>query len=126
MRRSSAAAVLFDPSKQTLAWSLLPMIDWGERKSARSFYLLSRHRYIEARGKHDESSRTSVVIVSLCTLFETQKLLVATTPFGTFAFGMLAELLNDSTVRDVLMSMYSVSDPRRCLCCLFSPLVCSH
>lgn len=38
---------------------------------------------------------------------------IATTPFGTLTLGMLAEL-NDQAVRDVLMLMYGVSDPRRC------------
>jgi hypothetical protein len=53
------------------------------------------------------------------------KLRMATTPLSTLTFGILAEL-NDQAVRDVLMSMYSVSDPRRYLCSSFPPLFSSH
>jgi hypothetical protein len=82
-----------------------------EQKSAMSFY--RRHGNIEARGKHDESSRTSVVVVLVYPIRD-PKPLVATTRFGTVTPGMLAELLNDLAVNDVPMSMYNVSDPRRC------------
>ena len=82
-----------------------------ERKSAMSFY--RRHGNIEARGKHDDSSRTSVVVVLVYPGRDPKPLVVATR-FGTVAPGMLAELLNDLAVNDVPMSMYNVSDPRRC------------
>jgi hypothetical protein len=66
---------------------------------------------------HDESSMTYVVVVSVRTGASGRDpmLLMAsnTIPFSTLTFGTLAELLNYQAVRDVLMSMCSVSDPRR-------------
>jgi hypothetical protein len=40
----------------------------------------------------------------------------STIPFSTLTFGMLADLLDEQAVRDVLMSMCSVSDSRRDAC----------
>jgi hypothetical protein len=67
MLRPSAAAVLFDPSKQTPSTDRFLQEQIGGAEVCKVILLLSRHRYIEARGKHDDSSRTSVVVVSLCT-----------------------------------------------------------
>jgi hypothetical protein len=72
---ASAAAALFDATKQTPTLGRFLQGQIGGAEVCEVILPLSRHRNIEARGKHDESSRTSVVVVFVCTLVETQSYL---------------------------------------------------
>lgn len=106
MLRPSASAVLFDPSKQTPSPDRFLRGQIGDRESARSFYLCLGIDILKLV-VNMMTPAGPLWSSSPCAPGRDPKLLVATTPFGTFKFGMLAELFNHSAVRGVLMRVRS-------------------
>jgi hypothetical protein len=100
-------ATLFDPSKWTpmLGRFLQGQIGGAEACDCEVTFPLFRDQKLALRVKHDEPSRTSVVLDLLCTSVEAQS-----HSCYTLQLGKPAELLNDQAVCDALMSRNSVSD----------------
>lgn len=105
----SVRSRLMDP----YAWSLSLRTNWrsGSLRLRGHFSFVSVSKIVAWRGKHDEPSRTSVVLDLRVHLGRDPSY----SCHYTLQLGTLTELLNDQAVCDVLMSINSVSDQGLCL-----------